>query len=100
MLIMCPHCGHHLPQPLIDGMSSCLNCQRTFDSSRRNLILATAWVIRRKNVSGVEYLADHFGLSIDDAEFVSRVVDDECCSHEEFLVLLDERVGKVLKKKT
>lgn len=73
-------------------MSSCFNCQRAFDSSRRNLLLSAAWVIRRKNVGGAEYLADHYGLTLDDAEFVNMCVDEECLSHEEFVKRLNEKL--------
>jgi hypothetical protein len=92
MITLCPHCGHHLPQPLLDGMSSCYNCRRAFDSSRRNLLLATSWLIRRKNICSPDHISDHYGLTMEDAEFIVKCIDDECYCHEDFLKILNQKL--------
>jgi hypothetical protein len=48
MILNCPFCGHPLEQHLRDGLAGCLRCHRTFDSSPTNLILATAWHVRKR----------------------------------------------------
>lgn len=91
MITACPYCGHHLPQVLLDGMSSCINCRRAFDSSNKNLLLSTAWVVRKQNISDPEILVNKFDLSLEDAKFVIEFVDEKCYPHEEFQKLISFR---------
>jgi hypothetical protein len=97
MIKLCPNCGHHLPQPLKDGMSSCNNCRRAFDSSTRNKILSTSWVVRKKYLFDIEYLIRESDLAKEDVEFILEYVDDFCCNHDEFVYALNKRneLGKI-----
>lgn len=89
-MIFCPFCGHHLASPLLNGMSSCTNCCRVFDSSKQNILLSTAWLVRKRDITDIQYLIDHVGSTHEDASFVIEHVADGCMSHEEFFLLLKE----------
>ena len=90
MIILCPYCGHRLPQTLSHGMSSCINCNRVFDSSKKNILLATAWLVRKNNIDDLEYLVNRFNISEEDAKFVIENVSKECFSQEEFLKIIEK----------
>jgi DNA-directed RNA polymerase subunit M/transcription elongation factor TFIIS len=90
MMIFCPHCGHLLPSPLVEGISSCTNCRRCCDSTRQNKLLSLAWVVRKHNISEADHLVYRYSVSREDAEFVLKYVDVECYSHEEFYHVLKE----------
>ncbi len=86
----CPHCGHHLPKVLRDGISSCPNCRRIFDSCRFNQILSLSWAVRKEHIDNSEHLINYFGASEKDARFLVDHVYDDCLSHEEFFKFLLE----------
>lgn len=98
MLIMCPFCGHHLPQPLLDGMSSCLNCRRVFDSSRRNLLLSSAWLVRHQDLGSPDSLVNHYHLTHEDATFIIEMVFEQCYNHEEFRDVLNDYLETAVEK--
>jgi hypothetical protein len=91
MIILCPFCGHKLPLPLNSGISSCVNCNRVFDSSKNNFLLSTAWLVRKRNISDPQYLIDYIQSSKEDAEFVINHIFEKCCSHEDFLNIIQEK---------
>lgn len=95
MIVHCPFCGHSLPRVLVSGITSCNNCRRTCDSAKRNQLLSLAWAVRKHNADDAEWVANKFGVSTEDAEYVIRMVIDENYSHEEFSRLLppDPRFG-------
>jgi hypothetical protein len=99
ILIYCPHCGFHLKRPLVDGISSCTNCKRVFDSSYRNQLLSGAWLVRRRDISDVDSLIYNFNFEPDDADFVVEHVAESYYSHEDFIKLLDEQGITPGKKK-
>lgn len=100
MMLHCPHCGHHLPRPLLDGITSCSNCRRISDSSKLNKLLSAAWLVRKKNIEDADYLVYHYGLSTADAEFVIKFVVEECLSHEEFYHLVkDSDIAKTKERR-
>lgn len=90
MMSMCPFCGHELVSPLTNGISSCQNCRRTFDSSRKNRLLSASWFVRRKSIYDVDTLVERYKFQVDDAEWIIRIVYDECRSHDEILKMLVE----------
>lgn len=90
MMTLCPHCGHNLPHPLVDGISSCGNCRRCCDSSRENRLLSLAWVVRKQDIDDAEPLVYRYGVSREDAELVLKYVAEELYSHEEFYHHLKE----------
>jgi hypothetical protein len=91
MILMCPFCGHQIPRPLMNGMSSCNNCCRVFDSSKINTLLSTAWLVRKKHVNDCQVLVDQYCVEEADAKFVIDNVADGCRSHEEFFKLLKDQ---------
>ena len=87
MIRNCPHCGHSLKKWLRDGISSCENCNRIFDSGDCHTLLAATWTARRTHVDSVEKL----GLSLSEiqAEFVQSFVVEGGNSHDEVLKILE-----------
>lgn len=83
-MILCPYCGHKLPQILVEGISSCTNCRRCCDSTQENKLLSLAWVVRKFNITDTETLVNRYLVSKEDVEFVVKFVAEECLSHEEF----------------
>jgi hypothetical protein len=94
MIIYCPFCGHNLPHPLVNGMSSCVNCCRVFDSSKQNQLLSNAWLVRKRDITDAEYLAEQYEIPKEDAELLIEYVADACYSHEDFLAFIQEKQKK------
>lgn len=99
MIELCPHCGHHLPQSISDGITGCTHCRRVFDSSHFNRLLSTSWLVRRKQISDVETLIQRWGVKPDDAAFVIENVVDECMGQEEFFHFLKDSEYLKLKER-
>lgn len=95
MIIFCPYCGHRLPQLLSNGISSCNNCRRAFDSSRFNTLLNFSWVIRKLHIYDPDVLIHRFECDSRDADLVIKYVADECLSHEEFSKILINLIKEV-----
>lgn len=87
---VCPNCGKNLECQLISGISSCSNCEKVFDSSEYQVVLAAAWQARNQNFS-VSEIQKHTGL---DSLLAQFVFSNSCLSHEE-LVLLIHRLNKI-----
>lgn len=98
MIILCPYCGHQLLRPLLNGMSSCNNCCRVFDSSNKNVILSTYWLVKKRNILDRQYLIDHYNIPEDDADFVVDVAINHQYSYEEFVRILNQKTNLVNKK--
>lgn len=92
MILTCPYCGHYLPHPLENGISSCVNCCRIFDSSEKNYLLSTAWLIRRRHIYDAQYLVEQIGVSDQDANLLIDLVCDKCYSHEDFSSFLEDKI--------
>jgi len=90
MIILCPHCGHSLKIPCGSGISSCINCNRVFDTSPFNRLLSASWLVRRKNIIAEESLMQ-YGYTKEESEFVLQEVYDNCCTHEDFVKILKEK---------
>ncbi len=91
MITQCPHCGHTLPQAITNGIASCSNCWRVFDSSSYHQLLSAAWVCRKHHVTYEDQLVYQYGYDREIAEFVIKWVVDECLTHEDFRKLLNEK---------
>lgn len=87
MITLCPHCGHSLKHPVHDGITSCRNCNRVFDSSPFNRILSAGWIARRQNLIGPEKLIQH-GYDPEEAKMAIEFVVEKCMSHQEFVEVL------------
>jgi len=98
MIILCPYCGHQLLRPLLNGMSSCNNCCRVFDSSNKNILLSTYWLVKKRNILDHQYLIDYYCIPKDEADFVVDQVVNQQYSYEEFLHILNEKIAIFNKK--
>ena len=87
MIALCPHCGHHLSKPIVDGITSCKNCNRVSDTSPFNRILSASWMARRQNITEVENLVQ-YGYKHEEALLVITFVVENCLNHEEFVKAL------------
>ena len=90
MLQLCPFCGHFLSKPLADGIASCCNCSRIFDSSPMNRLLSAGWMVRRKHYEDVEDVVRQ-GYTPEEAELVISFVVENQYSPEEFYDELKRR---------
>lgn len=87
MILVCPHCGHELPQVLKDGLSHCSHCNQVFDSSQYNQFLSASWQVRKESLS-VEQLQHQIGLAEDEAILVHTYITEYAYSHDEFIRVL------------
>jgi hypothetical protein len=81
----CPYCGHNLLTPINNGITSCQNCCRIFDSSPYHRILSLGWLARKQNVCSAEQLIQH-GFSEEEANFV---MDNADLTHQEFVQVVN-----------
>jgi hypothetical protein len=89
MIRLCPFCGIKLSRMLSDGITTCDNCNRIFDSSIYHRILSAAWMVRRWHVWDVATL-QKVGISEEDANMVYKYVAEEMLTHEEFMNMLND----------
>lgn len=87
MIYACPNCGHQLARELNDGLAHCTHCNRIFDSSDYNRLLAAGWLVRRHNQS-IDQLKFQMNLPEDEAILVCTFVGDHGYTHDEFQRLL------------
>jgi hypothetical protein len=83
MLSICPFCGHFLSKSLADGIASCTNCCRIFDSSPMNRLLSAGWLCRKKHYDDVEDLVRE-GFTTEEAELVVEFIVDNQYDPQEF----------------
>lgn len=88
MIYTCPHCGQKLSQTLKDGITSCTNCERVFDSNFKNKLLSAAWVVRNENPQTIEKFQLMTKLSVEEAVLVYSFVFYFGYSHDEFLAAI------------
>ena len=89
MITFCPHCGHELQRGLVNGLGSCRNCSRVFDSSPYHRLLNGLWLARRKGIECPEWLMN-YGFNEEEAALVIFAIENYL-SHEDFAKLLDAR---------
>lgn len=77
-----------MPCAVVQGITSCRNCSRVFDSSQFNRLLSASWLIRRQHVQSEEYLIQNYGYELWEAELLVRLVHFECYSQEEVVAFL------------
>lgn len=87
---MCPYCGHSLPIALRNGLSSCSNCDRIFDSSPYFQLLSAAWLVRKRYIWGVDRLKIECDLTQCQAELIEEYISEGAYSHDEFRKVLDK----------
>ena len=76
MINYCPYCGRKISRVIVDGITTCNNCQRVFDSSPYHRILAAAWLIRRQDVYDIETVQSICNLTSCEAGIVKKYVID------------------------
>ena len=95
MMRACPHCGFNLNTPLNDGISTCGNCGRVFDTTPFNRALSAGWMVRRKHIDNVEWLIS-CGYSKTESELAVHYVGELCYDHDEFVKMLEiEKISKI-----
>lgn len=92
MIKLCPFCGHKLSRMLHDGITTCDNCNRIFDSSLYHRVLSASWVVRHWHVEDVETLMDRLDLSAFQANYIIDLVAEKGYSHDEFIKKLPQNV--------
>ena len=93
MIVLCPFCGYSLSEKLNDGISTCENCNRVFDSSDRNRILAASWAARRWHLNDAQVLESKFNLTRDECCLINQYVIQLLYSHDEFSKMLEVSLG-------
>ncbi len=95
MINYCPHCGFSLDHPILDGISTCKNCSRVFDTSPFVRVLSASWMARKQHLISKDKLLQH-GFKDDEADLVQTYVIENCLPHDEFVkVLLEKGVSDV-----
>jgi hypothetical protein len=90
MILVCPHCGTEIDEALINGLASCTNCKRVFDSSLSSRLLSASWLVRKNNYHGIDQLISDTKLPEHEAILVYTFCVDNCYSQEEFFHALRE----------
>ena len=90
MILVCPHCGTEIPEILKDGLASCINCHRIFESSITNRLLSASWLMRKNRYHGVDELISDTKLPEHEAIIVYSLVEDNSYSHDEFQKAIKE----------
>ena len=88
MILVCPHCGTEIPEALINGLASCPNCHRIFESNTSNRLLAASWLIQKNRYHGIDELISDTKLPEHEAILVYSFISDQCYSIEEFNTVL------------
>ena len=90
MITLCPFCGTSLSDKLRDGITTCVNCLRIFDSSDHYKVLSAAWAARRWHLDDASVLQRQpFELTIHEAALINEYVIQLLYSHEEFSKILE-----------
>lgn len=88
MIVVCPFCGIEIHEALIDGLASCQNCHRVFESSIPNKLLSASWLARKNRYHGVEQLMSDTKLQEHEAMLVYSFVSEGGYSYQEFFSAL------------
>lgn len=90
MILACPHCGTPIPEPLGNGLASCLHCHRVFESNISNRLLSASWLVRKHGYHGIDELISDTKLAEHEAILVYSLVADNDYSHDEFQKAIKE----------
>jgi hypothetical protein len=88
VIFVCPFCGTDFPEGLRDGVANCAHCNRVFDNSLPNRLLAASWLARKRNYYGIQELISDTRLSEVEAILVYSLVSENLYSHDEVLIAL------------
>lgn len=84
MICNCPYCAETLPEKLIDGFILCPSCNRLIESTDEHRLVAAYRVMKKNHVSNYKQFKCQMQLSDKDINFLTKCLDDECLSVEEF----------------
>lgn len=88
MIYLCPFCGRNLDYKLEDGITTCHNCGRVFDSSPYHKLLAAGWAVRRWHLHDLDALSVKCNLNPSEAQIIGHYVITSGYTHDEFHHLL------------
>ena len=89
MINYCPHCGFALDHPILDGISTCKNCNRVFDTNPFVKVLSASWMARKQHLTSKDKLLE-CGFTNYEADLVQLHVIENCLPHDEFVKVLIE----------
>jgi hypothetical protein len=93
MLRLCPFCGHRLGHPVEDGITTCTDCQRVFDTSPYHRVLSAAWLIRKQNLYNVEAIRGCMTCLTDcELKILERYIIEEDLPHDDFLKMINPKI--------
>ena len=87
MIILCPFCGQKLRNKLHDGLTSCENCSRLFDSSPDKKILSAFWMHQNWHVD-LDIIKRQCELNDEESQFVGKFIIQESYFYDELVELL------------
>jgi hypothetical protein len=90
MIYLCPYCGRNLDYKLGDGITTCHNCGRVFDSSPFHKLLAAGWAVRRWHLYDLEELSTKCNLNPSEAQIIGHYVMHLGYPHDDFHNLLTQ----------
>jgi len=88
MIHICPYCGRNVSRAIEDGITTCNNCSRIFDSSSFHKTLAAAWYVIRNNLDNIDFVADMFKLDENDKNLIVKYIVEEGYHHDDFQRIL------------
>lgn len=83
MIRICPFCGHKLKNTISEGITTCSNCERVFDSCRKNYLLSASWMVRKWHID-----LDSIDLNEEDKKIIQEFIVEKDMSHDEFLKVM------------
>jgi len=92
MIYTCPFCGRRVSRVIKDGITTCNNCGRVFDSSSFHRILSAAWMARLHDINDIDSIQASFELTNCEAAIIKKYVIDECYSHDELLKIINPKI--------
>ncbi len=94
-IYLCPFCGRPLDWPIVNGITTCENCERIFDSSSFHRVLFASWVVRREHICDIDYLLHKCkDLNEEESDFVKKYLIDDCYNHEDFYKIALDKFKK------
>lgn len=79
-----------ISEALTNGLAFCMHCNRVFNSSLKNRLLATSWLVRKNNYHGLDQLISDTKLSESEAIMVYSFVVENEYSPQEFEKVLKQ----------
>jgi len=89
---MCPNCGRWLELPLSNGITTCINCNKVFDSSPYNKLLSASWEARKNHLPYSDVLQEIYQLSDEDTKLLQHYVIDNGYCHDEFVKIVKNSI--------